>query len=534
MELIETDVLIVGAGAAGLRAAVEACQNGLKVMVAAKLSPGKGTSTLMSGGGFMGCADGLGPDEHRARTLAAGRGLNQPDLVEALVSEAPWRLEELQEWGLKAVCHQGTLVATGRAPVWGEPIIDILTSRGEAQGVDFRPGLIIWRLGFENGLAGALAYSVPDGEWLTISAKALILATGGASGLFKRHDNPQRMVGDGYALGYLAGAVLQDMEFAQFYPLIMAEPDLPAYLIPPYLELVGKLYNDQEQSIHEKYGLTELPAALKARDRLSRALYTEIEIKGGKVYLDLRDVTREDWCINLFAAEFWDLFTGRCRVLERPLAICPAAHFSMGGLSIKADCSTTVPGLYACGEAAGGLHGANRHGGNALTETIVFGARAGAAAARWALGREEGAARSLARDLAGQVPAGGSGDDGPADLKKRLKEVMWQEAGIIRSRESLLKAGTELEELQVQALNLSLPPDPRKLPAVLELDLALRTARLIVGAALRREESRGAHYRTDFPRTDDLNWLKRNKVRLGSGGEEEWSLEPLERPESGA
>jgi succinate dehydrogenase/fumarate reductase flavoprotein subunit len=322
------------------------------------------------------------------------------------------------------------------------------------------------------------------------------------------------------------------MEFAQFYPLIMAEPDLPAYLIPPYLELVGKLYNDQDQSIHEKYGLTEKPAALKARDRLSRALFTEIEVEASKVYLDLRGVTREDWCTNLFAAEFWDLFTGRCRVLERPVSICPAAHFSMGGLSIKADCSTTVDGLYACGEAAGGLHGANRHGGNALTETIVFGARAGAAAAEKARESQGGEPGPLARELAGQVPAGGKGKDSPAGIKKELKEIMWQKVGIIRSRESLLEAETRLEELKNRLRGASLPSDPRKLPAFLELDLGLTTAGLIIASALRREESRGAHFRVDFPETDDDNWRKRNKVSLVPGDREEWSLEPLQATES--
>ena len=527
METIETDVLVIGAGAAGLRAALEARQAGLKVMVAAKLSPGKGTSTLMSGGAFMGCADGFSPDQHRTRTLTAGRGLNQSDLVEVLVSEAPWRLEELREWGLKAVCHQGSLVATGRAPVWGEGIIDLLAGRSQAKGIEFKPGLMIWRLAAGNGPVGALAFSVPETQWLTVIAKSMILATGGASGLFKRHDNPQRMVGDGFALGYQAGAVLQDMEVAQFFHLILAEPSLPTYLVPPHLEQVGKLYNEQGRSIHEKYDLTEIPAALKARDRLSQSLFNEIEYEKSRVFLDLRGVSQEDWCANPFAAAFWDLLVSRCRAMERPLAVCPAAHFTMGGLSINPDGATTLPGLFACGEAAGGVHGANRHGGNALTETIVFGARAGDAAAAWALGREKAGAASLVKELTAMVPQGGSGDDSPGGIKKRLKEIMWRKAGIIRSRESLLQAGEEVEDLADQTRALGLPTDLRKLPAVLELDLALTTARLIIGSALRREESRGAHLRTDFLQTDDQNWLKRNKVRLTPGGREEWSQESL-------
>jgi succinate dehydrogenase/fumarate reductase flavoprotein subunit len=521
---IQTDVLIIGAGAAGLRAAVAAAEAGARVTVVAKLASPRGTSTLLSAGAFTGHPGGLSRAEHRALTVAAGRGLNQADLIEVFIAEAPHRLEELVEWGMKAAAQGGHLVAQGRPLAYGEEIIRALALRAKGLGVEFLSGLTAWRLDLSSGRPAALAYSF-RGEWLTLTAGAVILATGGASGLYRRHDNPARMVGEGYALGLLAGARLQDMEFQQFFPLVLAEPGLPRFLVIPPLELLAKFYNHRGESIHAKYGLTELPASAKARDKLSQALFREIEVDGGHVVLDFRGVDPAAWQAQTFTARLFEPLVKRGRALERPLKVAPAAHFTMGGLSITPDGATTLPGLWACGEVAGGVQGANRLGGNALTETIVFGARAGEAAAKWV---KANPAVGQIPDLAGFIPPSGPERDGrlAGELKARLKEIMWQWVGILRDQAGLARAGRELALLRAEAEGLGLPAEPKLTQEVLELRLGVQTAEVMAQAALRRTESRGAHFRTDYPAPDEARWHCRNLVQLDQEGRAAWSLGP--------
>ncbi len=527
LEKISTDILIIGAGAAGLRAAVSAAQTGQKTLIVSKLPPGLGTSTLMSGGAMAGYSEEGETEAHRAATLAAGRNFNQADLLEVFTSEAPARLRELVDWGLDSKAQGGGLYSYGKAGSLGRGMIDCIWSKASSLGARCLSGLVVWHLALDRRGAEALAYHPGRSGWLSLRAKCIVLATGGASALYLHHDNPQRMMGEGYALALGAGARLQDMEFAQFFPLSLAEPKKPRHLFPPSLELLGPLKNDLGEEIHEKYGLKELPAALKARDKLSQALFREMS-QGHPVSIDLREVTKEDWCRDPFAVHMWDLLAIRCQALERPLLVAPAAHFFIGGVSIDPDCASSVPGLFACGEVAGGVHGANRRGGNALTETIVFGARAGASAGRWAGNMPHPPEQSIVGDLSGLLPGpGGPGDAKRAgELKKRLKEVMWHEAGIIRSRESLDRADLELTRIQEEADGLGLGAEPKKVHQVLELKLGLKTARLIVHSARRRQESRGVAFREDFPEPDDRNWLKRSYVQANENGVPEWTFGP--------
>jgi succinate dehydrogenase/fumarate reductase flavoprotein subunit len=522
-------VLVIGSGAAGQRAAISARQKGVRVLVLSKSSPGRRTSTILSGGVFAGTSDGASTEDHLRRTLQAGRGINRQDLVEVLVTEAPARLKELVAWGMRAEFDDGYLFAKGRAPVWGEAIIRCLIERNKALGTEFLPEMVVSRLEMKNGAGDALMLSTDSGHWSTIHAGAVVLATGGAGALYFRHDNPRDMLGQGYVLALEAGAVLQDMEFVQFYPITLAEAGRPRYLVPPRLADKGKLCNDAGEDIYEKYGITERPAAERSRDTLSRALFREIYCEGRSVLLDLTSVSESDWRSDPFSASTLGIIGRRCGGLSKALRIAPAAHFMMGGVCIDADGSTCVPGLYAAGEAAGGLHGANRMGGNALAETLVFGKRAGASAAEWARHSPTDASHQL--EKAAEPPArkveSGAAADGLVALRAELGRLLWANGGIIRHREGLRWALESIKALQHELIRLTPGRHPLEISRVLGLKSAMTVAGLMLEASLRRQESRGAHFREDFPDTDDSNWRGHLQVRLSHAGYLEWSFTPV-------
>ncbi|MBW1780484.1 MAG: FAD-binding protein [Deltaproteobacteria bacterium] len=515
MEHISCDVLIIGSGAAGLRAAISAREAGLDVCVISKGLPGKATCTILSAGVFAGVAAPEHIASHIQTTLQAGRGINQKELVDILVSESPARLKELVEWGLRGEFHNGYLFTKGRAPVWGQQVVQCLLTRAKGLGVRFMGGMAVSQLKIVDGSSGLIAHSVVRGQWLTLTAKAMILATGGAGALYLRHSNPQRIFGDGYALALVAGAQLQDMEFVQFYPLGLAERNLPPFLIPPRLADHGRLYNDHNEDILEKYGIVERPAGERARDRLSHVLFTEIFRKKREIWLDLTGVSEERWHEDPFSASTWEVMGKHYGAWDHPVRVAPMAHHVMGGVCIDGKGATTVPGLFAAGEVTGGLHGANRLGGNALTETQVFGARAGAAAVEWARRDPAVSQEAIIKELS-VPPFGPKTDRSEWDLsriKTRLRETMWEYGGIIRNREGLHRALNEVEEIHTEVLNLPAPDDPLKLQRILELRAGARVGALILESAIRREESRGAHFREDFPEPDDTKWLGHLRIR---------------------
>jgi succinate dehydrogenase/fumarate reductase flavoprotein subunit len=525
------DVLVIGSGAAGLRAALSAAELGARVRVVSKGSPGKGTATVVSGGVFAGSASDGPADGHLRNTLQAGRGLNRRELVDVLAEEGPARLAELLAWGMKGRFHQGYLFAQGRARVWGEEITGCLLKKCRSAGVGFRPGLLVVDLAARAGGLRASVLSTTTGRAAAFGAKAVVLATGGSAALFQRHDNPQGMLGEGYLLALAAGAGLQDMEFVQFYPLGVAEPGMPHSLLPPRVADQGRLYTDDGEDLHEKYGIVERPAAERARDKLSQALFNEIYRRGRSVWLDLTAVSDAGWQSDPLSASSLGIIGGRCGAKARPIRVAPMAHFVMGGVTVDHRGATSVEGLFAAGEVTGGLHGANRMGGNALVETLVFGRRAGEAAAQWARDVGDGSAHAVSGEPA-RPPVFGKTPAAPgvaAGLLARLRRTMWHEAGIIRNRAGLERAAAALEGLRQEAGDLT--PDeghPRDSARLISLRSAVSAARLTVAAALRRTESRGAHFREDFPGQDDERWLGHLQVARGVDGLE-WSYGPAGR-----
>jgi len=475
---------------------------------------------------FAGSPSGSSTENHLKRTLRSGRGINQIELVTILVEEGPMRLQELVKWGIHAEFYRGYLFSRGRPPVWGEEIVRCLLRQCKASEIELIGGFSVSSLRADKGIVGVLGYLADSGQWIAIDAGAVVLATGGAGGLFLRHDNPQRILGEGYSLALDAGAVLQDMEFAQFYPLCLAEPGHPPFVIPPRLVDSGSLVNSGGEEILEKYGIRERPAGERARDKLSQALFNEIYVQGKEVLLDLRAVSKKTWCADPFSASTWDMLGKRYGALHRRVRIAPAAHHMMGGIRIDNRGATSVPGLFAAGEVTGGLHGANRMGGNALTETLVFGARAGEAAAKWA--------RDTAGDKAELLfmePKGAETESNVnkirlklAQIRERLRKTLWEEGGIRRNKEGLHRALAEVKSIHNESLDLSLEENPSLVPKILELRAGSRTAILILQAALKREESRGAHFRDDFPGQDNEHWQGHLKVCLSEEKKEVWEF----------
>jgi fumarate reductase (CoM/CoB) subunit A len=524
MDHVSCDVLVLGSGAAGLRAAISSRESGLRVCVVSKGPLGKSTCTWLSAGVMAGSANATTLNAHLEGTLLAGRGINQRELAEILVKEASHRLDELRRWGIQAEFRNGYLFAKGHPPVQGEAIIRCLIKKNQELGTEFMGNVLVTDLGMENGVGGVRAFNQSSGEWIAISARAVILATGGAAALYFRHDNPKRMLGDGYRLGLEAGAVLQDMEFVQFYPLCLAGPGFPPFVIPPKLADGGRLVNDHGEDILEKYGIQERPAADRARDLLSQALFEEIYRNGQVVWLDLRSLSEEQWRGDPFSASVEHILGNHYKAREQPVRVAPAAHHTMGGVKITATCATSVPGLFAAGEVTGGLHGANRMGGNALTETLVFGARAGNCAADWAKG-VSGSYRQTRLDQPSDHPSPGSAKLSVADLQTKLRGIMWQDGGIIRNEKGLIAAVDTVEKLREDARGLPTECSRQDLINIIELRSATRIASLILQGALKRKESRGSHLREDFPEQDDEKWCGHLQVHVDPSGEDVWYFE---------
>jgi succinate dehydrogenase/fumarate reductase flavoprotein subunit len=383
------------------------------------------------------------------------------------------------------------------------------------KGVTLVENCLITKLVKKDGnVVGAIGFQK---EPIVFKTKAVILATGGSGGLYTRTDVPINMTGDGYTLAYDAGATLRDMEFVQFLPVGLAEPGQP--LIPVYGPVVeeGRIINVDGEDLVEKHKITARPLALMSRDLLSRALMREVEEgKGadGAALIDATNVIKEHG-MGIFQNQAHKNVMEAVKIAEKPIKVAPLCHFVMAGVQITADCETNVPGLYVAGEVAGGIHGANRIGGNAMTEIIVFGARAGASATEYAQNVE---LVSDIDDAEVERLTVKFTDGENEDIHGKLRKLMWTHVGVVRSGEKLHEALNMMAVLAEEADN-SKSSEPEQLKTILESEMAITASALTAMAAMARRESRGTHFRLDYP--DSLpEWMKPLLVRKTEDGPE--------------
>lgn len=511
------DILIIGGGLAGFRAAL-AIDPSLSVVVITKESLGQSSSNYAQGG----IAGVLDPEDrfenHIEDTLRAGGDFCHRDVVEMVVREAPRRINELIAWGADFDREAGDL-ALGREG--GHSHHRIVHAMGDATGreimrvviqqVQARPNIEIWSdtfildlLTHEGACRGALAWNPRHGKTLVWS-KQTILCTGGVGQVFRETTNPSVATGDGLAIAWRAGAVVRDMEFMQFHPTVL-------YIAGSSRTLITEAVRGEGAYLRDRNGVRFMPeydprAELAPRDVVSQAIVQQMErTQAPCVYLDMSHLPAEQVRarfpgIAKVCAEF-NLDIARDRIPVRP-----GAHYMVGGCVVDRAARTTVPNLWAAGEVtSSGLHGANRLASNSLLEGLVFGAYAGEGASAAALG--------MADELRG-LALGNEPLDFPQeplvvdDILNSLKSLMWRDAGIRRDREHLAEAAQSIDEWCRYVL-----PRQFQQPQGWQLQNMLTVARLMVEAALVREESRGVHYRGDFPETDPA-WRYHLNFRRG-------------------
>jgi len=570
LETHPVDVLVVGAGGAGLRAAIEAQAQGATVGLVCKSLLGK-AHTVMAEGGVAASLGNVDPDDnwktHFRDTMVGGKLLNNPRMAQLHAQEAPERVRELEYWGAvfdrtrdgqisqrafgghtyKRLAHIGDRT--------GLEMIRTLQDRAVASGIDVFMECTISRLiTGPDGVTGAFGYWRTTGKPVLFPAKAVVLATGGIGKAFTVTSNSWEYSGDGHALAYEAGAELIDMEFVQFHPTGMVwPPGVKGLLVTEAVRGEGGILRNKDgerfmwkylpEDRRNEYAATDeeakrwveaasqgrtvdarRPPELSTRDNVSRAIYTEVkEGRGtshGGVFLDISYLPAEH--VKRKLPSMYDQFKELADVdiTKGPMEVGPTTHYVMGGVRVDAETgASTVPGLFAAGEVAGGMHGANRLGGNSLSDLLVFGARTGAGAAAYAAARpgrpyvDPVQVADGARELAAPLERG-SGED-PYQLQRDLQDVMQRQVGIFRVDADLREAIAELGRLRGRVPALAVDGGRTYNPGwnlCFELRNLLIVSEAIARSALQRTESRGAHSRLDFPETNQDEWGGRNGV----------------------
>ncbi|HDR14112.1 MAG TPA: FAD-binding protein [Desulfobacteraceae bacterium] len=518
-EIVETDVLVIGSGAAGLMTVAGAASGGKRVVAVSKGRPGKACNTVLAGAGFRCSTDAYPVEVHRSDTLEGGKMVNDRRLVDALVQDASVAVAALVASGVPGEYQERGFFIRGDSFVGGPKLTPPLVRMCVHSGVRFLDGVVITSLLVHQGVCcGAVGFFRRTNATVAFRASSVVLAAGGGAGIFRFNDNAPGSCGEGYALALDGGLELVDMEFVQFYPLIRADCGSERVLLPAAFADPARITNRLGEDLKEKYGLFSRPIALMMRDRFSRALLEEIRNGNGvdgAILMDMRDVRAEEVRLSESLLRRFE------RILDfrrKPVKIRPAAHFTMGGVEIDSYGRTSVKGLYVVGETAGGTHGANRLGGNALSEAVVFGIRCGRAvlgdAPPFVAGSSfESAADRVFRKIFS--PGGAGGGRPPAGLRV-LGEILWKNAGIIRSGASLKEALSAVDGI----LDLFSEPgswNPLVHPGSWQLRAAALTARSIIASAVARTESRGAHFREDFPR-ESIEWVRNIHVFSGDSG----------------
>lgn len=535
-ETVETDVLVLGAGGAGLRGAIAAAEAGARVLIICKSLLGK-AHTVMAEGGVAAAMHNVAYQDtwevHFADTMKGGKLINDWRMAELHAKESPERVLELERWGAvfdrtwQGRIHQrpfGAHTYPRLAHIGDRTGLELLRTLQDravhTQGVDVHMEVTAVKLLKADGrLAGALAYRRSDGSLVLYRCAALLLATGGAGKMYRVTSNSWECTGDGTALAYDAGAQLRDMEMVQFHPTGMVWPaGVRGILVTEGVRGEGGVLRNLEgDRFMERYDPDRME--LSSRDVVARAINSEVNAGRGTahggVFLDITH--RKPEYIKSKLPSMYEQFLKLAHVdiTKQPMEVAPTIHYAMGGVRVDAETgASTVPGLYAAGEVAAGLHGANRLGGNSLSDLLVFGKRAGEGAAA---GSKSGARATKAKldqreiesaisDLMAPLdrPAG----ENPYKLQVEIQEAMSRYAPIVRDGPSL-EAGLEaILEIGARAKacgtggSRSLAFNPGWHTAI-DLHSMLINAEALLRSAIERKESRGAHARSDFPKLDD-------------------------------
>lgn len=529
IQVITTDILVIGSGMAGISAALAVRQAGRDALVVSKANAGKLTNTIMSGGLFTFPVPGYPEEEHLRQTLASGAGLCDPVVTPYFVRGSAAAMDSLRRMGLQVVDKaHGFSCAMGATP-GGPDLMRILLQDAAQNQVRFLEQVAVTALLEHDGrCVGAVGVHRQSGQILLLRAGGVILATGGAGGLYQFHDNAEGMTGDGYALCLELGLDLIDMEFVQFYPICHFANGKARRNLPGELADAGPIINRLGEDIKVKYNITDKPVAVRCRDRLSIAMYAELRQGNGvdgALLLDIRNASRE--ACGYRAQDFARKIPG---FLDKPVPAHPSCHHTMGGVRIDVRGRTALEGLWAAGEVTGGLHGANRIGGNALCEAMVMGETAGRdAAASVAALMEENALLRLAadhhpwRDM--ENAAADAGDLTPDDVGTELMRLLWNKAGIIRNDKELQQAEEDLEIL-LRRLKAARAHTLRERCRKVSWRQGVLAGMSIVLAARQRTESRGSHCREDYPETSP-RWQRHVAVSLKPQGILTARQEPL-------
>ena len=531
IKTITTDVLIIGSGGSGSRAAIEVDDAGLKATIVSKGLSFRSGCTGMAEGGYNAVFKTVDKDDsidaHFNDTLKGGSYLNDKKLVEILVNESPKRLIDLENYGalfdrqesgeidqrpfggqsFRRTCYQGDRT--------GAELLNALKEEIIKRNIECIEEVMITSLiTDDNQVIGATGLDLKDSSLIYFKTKSVILASGGAGQLYPVTSNTFQKNGDGYAISYRAGADLVDMEQIQFHPTGMVAPESKKGVL--VTEAVraegGKLINSEGERFMSKYAPEKMELA--TRDVVARSIYQEIiEGRGtenGGVYLDISHLDDDyiDEKLETMVLQFENVGVD---IKHGPIEVAPTAHHFMGGLKINTDASSSLDNLFGAGEVCGGVHGANRLGGNALADTQVFGKIAGVSAS-------EAAKNSEIKSDEEQVEAEASRIEGlikkgtikPKDFKNKIKSLMWEKVAIVRDEKNLNEALKDLLEMQKDLENLDVSDKHQyntDLVTALEVINMVEICILTVKSAILRRESRGAHFRSDFPESKD-EWKK--------------------------
>jgi succinate dehydrogenase flavoprotein subunit len=543
-ETREHDVLIIGAGGAGLRASLEALAQGASVAVVCKSLLGKAHTVMAEGGIAAAMANVDAADNwktHFRDTMRGGKFLNNWRMAQLHAQESPDRVRELEQWGalfdrtengdilqrafgghtFKRLCHVGDRT--------GLEMIRTLQDRGVQQGFDIYMECTVTRLLTDSGrVTGAFAYWRETGRFIVFKAKSVVIATGGIGKAWRITSNSWEYTGDGMALAYEAGAELMDMEFVQFHPTGMVwPPGVQGILVTEAVRGEGGiLRNKAGERFMEKYDSKRME--LSTRDVVARSIYTEVKegrgTEHGGAYLDIShkpaDYVKKK--LPSMYHQFKEL--ADVDITKGPMEVGPTCHYMMGGIRVDAETAqSTIPGLFAAGEAAAGLHGSNRLGGNSLSDLLVFGRRAGLAAALYA---KRAPASSLDNSQIDQAekellaPFSNTATESPYAVHRDLQEMMQNLVGIYRTAEDLKKALLELDELKARAARASVEGSRLFNPGwhlSQDLEAMLLVSEAVARSALARTESRGAHSRIDHPNLDSV-WEKKHNIIVRESG----------------